>query len=47
MLLLVFFRQTIILIAIIVGFNILVGLLPVHNVIRKTPARILSGNSVN
>lgn len=34
-------------IAIIVGFNILVGLLPVHNVIRKTPAKILSGNSVN
>ena len=34
-------------IAIIVGFNILVGLLPVHNVIRKTPARILSGNNVN
>ena len=34
-------------IAIIVGFNILVGLLPVRNVIRKTPARILSGNSVN
>ena len=31
--------------AIIVGFNILVGLLPVFNVIRKTPAKILSGNN--
>lgn len=34
-------------VAIIVGFNILVGLLPVFNVIRKTPAKILSGNNVN
>lgn len=34
-------------IAIIVGFNVVVGLLPVHNVIRKTPAKILSGNNVD
>ena len=34
-------------IAIIVGFNILVGLLPVYHVIRKTPAKILSGNNIN
>lgn len=34
-------------VVIILVFNILVGLLPVHNVIRKTPAKILSGNNIN
>ena len=33
--------------AILVVFNIVIGLLPVHNVIRKTPARILSSNNVD
>ena len=34
-------------IAIIVVFNVIIGLLPVYNTIRKTPARILSGNNVD
>ena len=34
-------------VVILVAFNMLVGLLPVRNVIRKTPARILSGNNVD
>ena len=43
------FNSTVVLIsaAILVVFNIVIGLLPVHNVIRKTPARILSGNNVD
>ena len=32
---------------IIFAFNIIVGLLPVHNVIKKAPARILSRNDVD
>ena len=34
-------------IIIIFVFNILVGLLPVFNVLRKTPANILSRNDVD
>ena len=34
-------------IVIIVAFNIIIGLLPVFNVIRKTPAQILSRNDVD
>lgn len=43
------FNSTVVLISatILVVFNIVIGLLPVHNVIRKTPARILSGNNVD
>lgn len=43
------FNSTVLLIsvAILVVFNIVIGLLPVRNVIRKTPARILSGNNVD
>lgn len=43
------FNSTVVLIsvAILVVFNIAIGLLPVRNVIRKTPARILSGNNVD
>ena len=43
------FNSTVLLIsiAIFVLFNIIVGLLPVFNVIRKTPARILSRNDVD
>ena len=43
------FNSTVVLIsvAILVVFNIMIGLLPVRNVIRKTPARILSGNNVD
>jgi len=43
------FNTTVVLISVIilVAFNIIVGLLPVRNVIRKTPARILSGNNVD
>lgn len=43
------FNSTVVLIsvAILVVFNIVIGLLPVRNVIRKTPARILSGNNVD
>lgn len=43
------FNSTVVIIstAILVVFNIVIGLLPVRNVIRKTPARILSGNNVD
>ena len=29
------------------GFNIFIGLLPVHHTLRKTPAQILSGNAID
>ena len=41
------FNVILISIIIIVVFNIIVGLLPVFNVIRKTPAQILSRNDVD
>ena len=34
-------------VAIVFGFHLIIGLLPVFNTLRKTPAEILSGNAID